>query len=76
MRARAEKEAASAIQTNTTSGKDDKKKADKGAAKGKNTAPVDDKNVPANLHVEYPQIEAWPNFLIYEKKFNMKEAAP
>lgn len=68
----AEKEAT--IGSVVPQGKQDNKKDPKGAAKGgKNIAPADDKNVPAQIIVEYAEIEEQPNFLIYEKQFKQKK---
>lgn len=51
---------------------DPKKDAGKGAAKGgaKGAAPVEDKNVPQNIQIEYEEIPEGDNFIILEKRFN------
>lgn len=46
--------------------KKDPKAAGKGVAKG-GASPSDDKNVPQQITVEYPQIETEKNYIIYER---------
>jgi hypothetical protein len=66
-------EAAAASNATPAKGKDAKKAEKKPPAKG--AAPVEDKNSPQPITVEYPEdVKEQEQFLIFERKYNAKES--
>ena len=53
--------------------KADPKKDAKGKAPAKGAAPVEDKNAPANITVEYQEIDSQDNYIIFERKYNLNQ---
>jgi len=50
-------------------GKGDPKKDAKAAPAKKGGAPTEDKNAPKPITIDYPEVHAGSNFLIYERSF-------
>jgi hypothetical protein len=66
-------EAAIANATPAKGAKDAGKKVEK-KPPPKGAAPTEDKNSPQNIVVEYPEIKSQDKFMIFERKYNAKEA--
>lgn len=50
-------------------GKVDPKKDPKAAAGAKKGQPIEDKNTPKNVVIDYPEVSASPNYFIYERNY-------